>query len=308
MIRIDTNKIYAELLKITQENNIKINEPMKNHTSFKIGGNADFLVTLNSVQEIQKVVLLTQKNKIPLFILGNGTNLLVKDKGIRGIVLKIMLDFIKIEEKSENVRVTVGAGVKLIPLAIKLEKQGIAGFEFASGIPGTIGGAVRMNAGAYGKEMKDIIISTKYMDYDGKIHEITKKEHQFHYRTSCFEGKIGIVLETSLELQKGNSEEIKRKIEEYKEKRKTSQPIGMPNAGSTFKRGEDYITAKLIDEAGLKGYRIGDAEVSTVHAGFIVNNGKAKAEDVLELIKYIKEQVYAKFQKEIQLEIEVVGE
>lgn len=281
---------------------------MKKHTSFKIGGNADLLITLDNIKEIQEIVLLSKECKIPLFILGNGTNLLVKDNGIRGIVLKINLNFIEISEKEEIVEITVGAGNKLIPLARELAKKEITGFEFASGIPGTIGGAVRMNAGAYGREMKDIVLSTKYMDYDGNIHTINNKEHSFNYRTSIFEEKIGIIFETTLRLQKGKKEEIEKQIEECIEKRTKSQPIGLPNAGSTFKRGDNYITAKLIDEAGLKGYRIGDAEVSTVHAGFVVNKGNATAKEVLELIEYIKEQVYNKFQKEIVLEIEVIGE
>lgn len=180
--------------------------------------------------------------------------------------------------------------------------------EELSGIPGTIGGAVRMNAGAHGKEMKDIVKKVKCIDYQGNEKEFTKEELAFDYRTSLFKKESYIITEVTIELQRGKKDEIKAKMEEYATYRKEKQPIEYPSAGSTFKRGDDFITAKLIDEAGLKGYSIGDAEVSTKHAGFVINKGKATAKDVLKLVEHIQNTIYEKFQKKIELEIEIVGE
>ena len=303
----NTEKIVNLLQKKINENNILINEPMKKHTTFKIGGNADIFVKVNEIEQIKYILEIVKENEIPLFILGNGSNILVKDEGIRGIVLKIELNEIQILEENNKIKVIVGAGVKLVQLAQKLYKNSIQGFEFASGIPGTIGGAIRMNAGAYGKEMKDIVIETTYIDYNGIIHKISNKEHKFEYRNSRFFKEKAIILETSLELEKGNINEIKEKMDNYNNQRKEKQPLEYPNAGSTFKRGENYITAQLIDECGLKGTKVGNAEISTKHAGFIVNTGDASFDDVIKLINYVKEKVYEKFNKKIKLEIEIVG-
>lgn len=180
--------------------------------------------------------------------------------------------------------------------------------EELSGIPGTIGGAVRMNAGAHGKEMKDIVTNVKCIDYQGNEKEFTKEELEFDYRTSLFKKEKYIVTEVTIALQKGRKEEIKEKMEQYANYRKEKQPIEYPSAGSTFKRGTDFITAKLIDEAGLKGYKVGDAEIATKHAGFVINKGKATAKDVLALVKHTQDTIYQKFQKKIELEIEVIGE
>ena len=308
MVNINKFDIYKKLLNITKEKNIKQNEPMNLHTSFKIGGIADWYITLDNLEEIKAVLKLSKEKSIPIFVIGNGTNLLVKDNGIRGIVLKINLNKIKIEKQNCKVFVTVGSGIKLIPFCLNLAKEGIAGLEFASGIPGTIGGAVYMNAGAYGREMKDVVVSTKYMDYDGNIFEINNNAHEFNYRSSVFSKKQAIILETTLSLIEGKQEEINSKIQEYKNKRLSSQPVDMPNAGSTFKRGEDFIAAKLIDDAGLKGYSVGDAEISQKHAGFVVNKGNATASDVLKLVEHVKKEVYNKFKKNIELEIKIIGE
>ncbi len=176
------------------------------------------------------------------------------------------------------------------------------------GIPGTIGGAVKMNAGAHGIEMKDIVLKTTYMDYNGDINTISNTEQEFTYRKSIFSKNKWIILNAQLELKHGKKEEIEEKMSEYANYRKQKQPITYPSAGSTFKRGENFITAKLIDECGLKGYSIGGAKVSDIHAGFIINTGNATAKDVLQLVEYIKEEVYKKFKKKIELEIEIVGE
>lgn len=302
----DVNRVYEELIKEISEEQVRLKEVMSKHTSFKIGGEADIFVKAKTISEIKYVIKLVNQYQIPLTILGNGSNLLVKDEGIRGIVLNIKLEQMKIIEKGDEYLVSVGAGMKLMTLARNLLNKEITGFEFASGIPGTIGGAIRMNAGAYGGEMKDVVITTTYMDLEGDIHTIDNKDHKFEYRHSIFCDKEYIILETELKLAKGDYDTIKARMDEYQEHRKQKQPVTMPSAGSTFKRGSDFITAKLIDECGLKGYKIGGAMVSDIHAGFVVNTGDATAKDVLELVEYIKKEVYTKFQKKIELEIEVV--
>ena len=247
-----------------------------------------------------------KKGKIPLTIIGNGSNLLVSDEGIKGIVLKIEIEKICQDIENGIILLTVGSGIKLGALAQKCLKEEIAGFEFASGIPGTMGGAIRMNAGAHGSEMKDIVKTVKYMTRDGEIHTITNEQAKFEYRKSLFTEKDYIILEAELQFKKGKVEEIKEKMTEYATYRKEKQPIEYPSAGSTFKRGTDFITAKLIDECGLKGYQIGGAQISEKHAGFIINKSNATAQDVINLMEYTKEQVYKKFGKKIEQEIEII--
>ena len=262
---------------------------------------------INKEEQLKEILKIAKQNKIPLTIIGNGSNILVSDDGIKGITLMINIEGIEIEEKKENVEIIAGAGEKIGKLARVFLKRDISGFEELSGIPGTLGGAVRMNAGAHGKEMKDIIKGVKCIDYNGKEKILTTEEMQFDYRKSMLVNNKYIVTKVKIELQKGKEEEIKEKMDNYAKYRREKQPIEYPNAGSTFKRGKDFITAKLIDEAGLKGYSIGGAEVSTKHSGFIVNKGNATAKDVLQLTKYIEEEVYKKFNKKIELEIELVG-
>ena len=295
-------EIYKQLLKAINKENIMLNEPMSKHTSFKTGGNARFFVKAYSVNEIKDVLKIVKENKIPLFILGNGTNLLVKDEGFDGIVLQIKLDNIKIED---NI-VTVDAGVNNAVFANKVLEKSLTGFEFASGIPGTIGGAIKMNAGAYGNEMKDIVQEVTYIDFDGNINTISNKQCEFEYRNSIFFKLNCVILQTKLKLEYGNKKEIQNKIKELVIQRKEKQPLEYPNAGSTFKRGTDFITAKIIDECGLKGYSIGGAEVSQKHAGFIINKNNATSKDILDLIKYVQSIVKEKTGKEIKLEIEVI--
>ena len=276
--------ICKELQKGIEKKRVLQNESMRNHTSFKIGGLADYFVTVQEVEELKFVLELSEKYDIPVTVIGNGTNLLVSDKGIRGIVLKIEISSLKVIRKKDKAEITISSGYPVGKLANLAYKEELSGLEFLSGIPGSVGGALRMNAGAYGKEMKDIVVSTKYMDRNGKIKKLGVAEHKFSYRSSVFsEMKDAIILETVLEASYGKAEEIKTKVDEYREKRLESQPLDLPNAGSTFKRKGDIITAKIIDECGLKGYRIGDAAVSEKHAGFVVNLGNATAKDVLEL-------------------------
>ena len=306
---MDNKEILNNLEKIISKEKIKQNEPMKEHTSLKIGGPADFFIKVNCIEELKKILQFSKINKIPLTIIGNGSNLLVQDKGIRGIVLKVELKNIQIKNiDKENVEIIVDDGIQMGFFAQKLLKEEITGFEELSGIPGTIGGTVVMNAGAHGKEIKDIIKEVTAVDYDGNIHLFKNKQCEFEYRHSKFlEGKY-IILQVKLLLKKGKKENIKSKMDEYAKYRKEKQPIEFPSAGSTFKRGTDFITAKLIDEAGLKGYSIGGAKISEKHAGFVINTGNATAQDVLDLVKYVTDKVYEKFGKKIELEIKVLGE
>ena len=295
--------ILEEIQKIVSKDKIFTNEPMSKHTSFKIGGPAEIFVKINNVEELKLIIKISKQAEVPITVVGNGSNLLVSDDGIRGIVLKIEFDKIEIEESG---KLKVGSGVKLAFLAQKCLKEKLEGFEFASGIPGTIGGAIRMNAGAHGSEMKDIVKKIICMTRDGKIQVISNEEAKFEYRNSIFSQNDYIILEAEIQLRKGNPEEIRSKMDEYATYRKEKQPIEYPSAGSTFKRGNDFITAKLIDECGLKGYQIGGAQVSEKHAGFIINKGNATAEDVKQLMKYVEEQVYNKFGKKIEAEIEII--
>ena len=300
-------KEILEKSKLNKEN-LYYDEPMAKHTSFKIGGPADVFIKVDNIEELKETLDLSKKNQIPLTIIGNGSNILVTDKGIRGITAKLNLKDIEIKNENNKQIIKVEAGVPVGLLAQKLLKEEITGFEELSGIPGTIGGAVIMNAGAHGKELKDILKKVTAMDYNGNIHEFTNEECLFSYRNSRFQKEKYIILQATLELEKGNSTEIKEKMDEYMQFRKEKQPIEYPNAGSTFKRGEDFVTAKLIDEAGLKGYKIGGAQVSEKHAGFIVNVDNATAKDVIELTDYIKEKIEEKFGKKINLEIQIIGE
>lgn len=296
-------KIYKQLLEdgINKEN-IFLDEPMSKHTSFKTGGTADLFIKAYSVEEIKIILKISKENNIPLFVLGNGTNLLVKDEGYRGIILQIKLEDIQIN----NAEVLVQSGVKNAILAKKLLDNSLTGFEFASGIPGTIGGAIKMNAGAHGGEMKDIVEEVTYLDFEGNIHTITNSECEFSYRHSKFFCEKSIILSAKLKLEKGNKEEITEKMAELAGQRKEKQPLEYPNAGSTFKRGEGFITSKLIDECGLKGYTIGGAQVSEKHAGFIINKNNATSKEILDLIKYVQTKVKEKTGEEIKLEIEII--
>lgn len=305
--KLQERQILEKLEKIIPKEKIKQNEPMKEHTSFKIGGPAEIFIKVNTIEELKNILSFSKDYEIPFTIIGNGSNLLVLDKGIKGIVIKLELKEIKINKIDEQkLEIIVDNGVPLGLLAQKLLKEEITGFEELSGIPGTIGGAIVMNAGAHGKEMKDIVTQVTAIDYDGNIHTFTNEESEFEYRKSKFSNGEYIILQAKLLLQKGNQKEIKEKMNEYAQYRKEKQPIEYPNAGSTFKRGADFITAKLIDEAGLKGYSIGGAKISEKHAGFVINTGNATAQDVLDLVKYVQEKVYEKFDKKIELEIKIL--
>lgn len=301
--------ILKELQKKLGHKQVLENEPMSKHTSFRIGGKADFFVKTNNLEETKFVLELAQKNEIPLTVIGNGTNLLVSDKGIRGIVLKPEINEFKVKRTKNSAKIIVGSGFPIGKLSNVALKEELTGIEFLAGIPGTVGGAVRMNAGAHGREMKDIVLSTKFIEKNGKVKKINLEEHKFEYRNSVFSNMDVIILETEIELHYGEKEQISKTINDYMQSRIEKQPLDLPSAGSTFKRVSDtIITAKLIDECGLKGYRVGDAAVSEKHAGFVVNLGNATCKDVLELTDYIKKKVKEKFNQDLELEILTIGE
>lgn len=294
-------------LKIAKER-IFFNEPMKKHTTFKIGGPAECLIKIENIQELTEILEYSNANKIKITVIGNGSNLLVLDGGIKGITLVIKLEKYEIKENNSKVQVIAEAGCKIGKLAQILLQNEISGVEELSGIPGTIGGAIKMNAGAYGKEMKDIVEEVTAIDYNGNEKVFYKEDLKLGYRTSIFKEENYIITKVKMNLIKGNKEEIKNKMTQYLNSRKERQPIEYPSAGSTFKRGKDFLTAELIDKAGLKGYSVGDAMVSTKHSGFIINKGNATAEDILKLVEHITKEIYNKFQKNIELEIEIIGE
>lgn len=301
--------LYKELQKGIDRKQILRDEKMSKHTSFKIGGPADFFIDIQNTKELKFVLELANKNNIPVTVVGNGTNLLVSDKGIRGIVIKISISDFKVVRKKDKAEITISSGYSVGKLAQLALKEELTGLEFLAGIPGSIGGAIRMNAGAYGSQMQDIVVSTRYMERDGKIKKLNLDEHKFSYRNSIFaEMQDVIILETVIEAKYGNAKDIKIKMDEYMKSRIEKQPLDLPNAGSTFKRKGDIITAKIIDECGLKGYRIGDAAVSEKHAGFVVNVGNATAKEVLELTDYIKDTVKKEKNIDIELEILKIGE
>lgn len=245
--------VYNDLLIKINEKQIYLNEPMKKHTTFKIGGPADIFVKVKTIQELKYVIDVAKKENAPVTVIGNGSNILVKDGGIRGIVVKP--EFKEIEFIDEET-IRVGAGVLLSKIANVAYEHELTGLEFAAGIPGTMGGAVRMNAGAYGKEIKSVIYSTTYIDKNSEVKIANKLEHEFDYRKSRFaKNKDEIIVESIIKLEKGNKAEIKQKMDDDKKSRKLKQPLQYPNAGSVFKRGNDYITSMLIDKCGLKGYK-----------------------------------------------------
>lgn len=297
-------EMYNEMIQYIDEERVLKNEQMSKHTSMKIGGPADIFVRANNLDELKNVIDVCKNHAVNLTVIGNGTNILVKDKGIRGVTVKLDFKNIKIDGE----KIEAEAGVQLPILAKIAYENSLSGFEFASGIPGTVGGAVKMNAGAYGFEFKDVVIETTYLDKKLNLITISNQEHKFSYRHSIFDETGDIIISTKLKLKKEKQENIKRKMEENTKKRREKQPVNYPNAGSIFKRKKEYIPAEIIDKCGLKGYNINDAYISEKHAGFIVNKGNAKAEDVLNLIEHIRQTVKGKYNINLELEIKIIGE
>ena len=290
------------------ENSISFieNEPLSKHTSFKIGGPARYFVSVNSVDKLSALIKFLNSNKTPYFILGNGSNLLVPDNGYNGVVVKLSGDFENLEISGNIIKIGAAATLKKLTLAAK--ENSFTGVEFAYGIPGSVGGAIYMNAGAYGGEIKDVLYEVSAMDREGNVKVFSSEESALSYRSSVFQKNDMIILSASFSLEKGDLNEIYNKMKTLLEKRKEKQPLEYPSAGSTFKRPEGYFAAALIEECGLKGESVGGAEVSVKHSGFIINKKDATANDVLSLIKKVKDVVYEKKGVVLEPEIKIIEE
>lgn len=299
-------KLYEKLSAVLSEDRVRLSEPMKKHTTFRIGGAADYFVMPRTNEEVRQAVAVCRERQVPYSIVGNGSNLLVSDEGYRGVVIQIFKEMSRAEVKGTHIRAQAGASLAKIA-GIALE-AGLCGFEFAAGIPGTLGGACVMNAGAYGGEMKDVLVNVTVLDEEGRIITINKEALELGYRTSIIAKKGYVVLEAVIELREGNQEEIRRLMNELKDKRTSKQPLEYPSAGSTFKRPEGYFAGKLIQDAGLRGFRVGDAMVSEKHCGFVINAGEASAAEVDLLMKQVSEKVQAQFGVKLEPEVKRLGE
>ena len=292
--------------KLGEQVEILVAEPMKNHTTFRIGGPADALALPKTPEEVAEVVRFCHEHAQPYYVLGNGSNLLVSDEGYRGLVLQLYRNFNDIQVNGETI--TVQSGAMLAAVARTAYQTGLTGLEFASGIPGTIGGAVVMNAGAYGGEMKNVLKEVTVLTKEGEVLVIPAKALELGYRTSVIPKNGWIVLGAVLQLKKGDQEQILARMEELKEQRITKQPLDLPSAGSTFKRPEGYFAVKLIMDAGLRGFTVGGAQVSEKHCGFVVNRGNATAADVWELICEVKRRVKEMTGVELEPEVKLLGD
>lgn len=304
-------RFEKELEKCLVKGQLKPSEPMKLHTTFRIGGEADYFVIPADIEEIQAVTALCKKYGIPYYVIGNGSNLLVSDRGFRGVVLSVgkqLGELHLLELEDGRGRLSAQAGASLAKLAAQAAEWGLSGLEFAGGIPGTVGGAVRMNAGAYGSEMKDCLVSARILWEDEGIRTLSREELKLSYRSSILSEKPGIVLEAEFSLEEGRKEEISAKMNGFNQSRREKQPLNYPSAGSTFKRPEGYFAGKLIMDAGLKGFRIGDAMVSEKHCGFVINAGEATAAQVKELMEEVDRIVFEKFGVHLVPEVRLIGE
>ena len=299
-------ELGKKLLSILKEEQVKKDEPMKSHTTFRVGGPADYFVTPQTAEEVAKVIEACTQEKVPYYIVGNGSNLLVGDKGYRGVVIQICKRMNEI--RTEENKIYAQAGALLSKIAAQALSNSLTGFEFASGIPGTLGGAVMMNAGAYGGEMKRVLASADVLTPEGEFLTLSLEELELGYRTSVVATKGYTVLGATIALEKGNPEEIKAYMDDLKERRITKQPLEYASAGSTFKRPEGYFAGKLIQDSGLKGYSVGDAQISEKHSGFVINRGNASAKDVLALIEHVQEIVEEKFGVHLETEVKRIGE
>ena len=290
---------------ILGQDRILMEEPMKKHTTFRLGGPADFFLCPSDVNQIPEIIHICREEGIPWFVLGNGSNLLVSDQGYRGVVIQIYKNMNQITV--EGTRIYAQAGALLSAVSKKAMEAGLTGMEFASGIPGTLGGAAVMNAGAYGGEMKDILVSVTVLTDEGEQKVLKAEELNLGYRTSIIKERGYIVLDGVLQLQAGNRDAIKTRMEELKVQRVTKQPLEYPSAGSTFKRPEGYFAGKLIEDAGLRGYRVGGAQVSEKHCGFVINTGDAKTSDVVQLIHNVQNIIWNKFKIKLEPEVKFLG-
>ena len=309
------NKMLSEaLISMLGAGNVRTGELMKTHTTFRIGGAADYYVTPQAEKQIADVIAFLKKSDIKYIVIGNGSNILVSDEGFRGVVVELGDGFSDYEflqdsqDNSDEVLVKASAGMKLTRLGNQLAANGIAGFEFATGIPGCIGGAVRMNAGAYGGEMKDVLKEVTVLTPEGGVLTLQADELHMGYRTSVIKEAGYIVLEAVISLEKGDQEEIRSRMQELAGMRTSKQPLSYPSAGSTFKRPEGYFAGKLIMDSGLRGYQVGGAQVSEKHCGFVINTGNATAKDVTTLMSDVQRIVLEKFGVKLEPEVKFLGE
>ena len=298
--------VYRLLLEAAGKEYITFEEPMREHTTFRVGGNAEVFIAPDSIDKICRILDICREYRLPCHVIGNGSNLLVGDRGVRGVVLQIYKNFS--DMSVQDTRIWVQAGALLAKTAVFAAEHGLTGLEFASGIPGTVGGAVTMNAGAYGGEMKDVISRVRVLDPEGKLRTFSVEELQLGYRASLIQKQGCLVVEAELALTRGEPEKIYGRMEELKAARKEKQPIEFASAGSTFKRPEGYFAGKLIMDAGLRGYSVGDAQVSEKHCGFVINRGEATAAQVMELIEHIQAEVLLKFGVKLEMEVKRLGD
>lgn len=299
--------VIARLRDALPELSILENEPMAKHCSFRIGGPVRAMVQPASIEETVAVCRLLKEAGVEPLILGNGTNLLVTDEPLERIAVQFGEKMAYVKDAGPN-SITAGCGITLARLAQEAQSRGLAGLEFAHGIPGSLGGAVSMDAGAYGGEMKDVVVSTRFLDEDGNLQEIEGDAHEFAYRHSRFSDTGCVILESTMQLTPDDPEEIWHRMMTLREKRRASQPLDMPSAGSTFKRPVGGYAAALIDQAGLKGYAIGGAQVSEKHGGFVINKGGATFDDVLRLIDHIRKEVFRTSGIELETEVKIIRE
>lgn len=299
------NKSLENRLKlIAGDSNVRCDEPMSSHCTFRAGGTAKYYVIPDEYKKVRDVLRLCVEENIPYYVIGNGSNLLVQDDGFDGVIIEIDSALAKIEINGNEI--VAKAGAKLSKIAVKALNESLTGFEFAHGIPGNLGGAVTMNAGAYGGEMKDVLKWVKVLDNNGEMKTLKAEELELGYRTSIIVKEKMIVLEACIELHEGNRDEIEMHMKELMAKRKEKQPLEYPSAGSTFKRSEGYFAGKLIQDAGLKGYRVGGAMVSEKHSGFVINYDNATATDIINLMKDVRKKVYEEFQVTLEPEVKIL--
>ncbi len=296
----------TKLFHTIDKEKIYVNEKMEKHTTFRIGGPADYFVMPSDVTDVKAVIELCEQEKVPYYVVGNGSNLLVGDKGFHGVIIQIASNMNQLQADGEVI--TAQAGCSLAQIAGKALDEELAGFEFAAGIPGTLGGAVRMNAGAYGGEIKDVLESAVVLTKEGKVMELSANEMEFGYRTSIIERTGWTILGGKIRLHKGKREEIKAVMDDLRERRVSKQPLEYPSAGSTFKRPKGYFAGKLIQDAGLRGFRVGGACVSEKHSGFVINIDHATAADVVSLMEQVDEKVRAQFGVGLEPEVRRIGE
>lgn len=298
--------LYEKLCHLLGAEQVLKDEPMSRHTTFRIGGPADYFAVPRSAEEIKDTIAICRQEGTPYYILGNGSNLLVGDKGYRGVVIQVYKNLNQI--RTEGELIYAQAGALLSKIAAEALEHSLKGFEFASGIPGTLGGAVMMNAGAYGGEMKQVIESAVVMTQEGEIKTLSLEELDLGYRTSIIARNNYVVLEAVIRLTKGDAEEIRSYMEELRGKRVTKQPLEYPSAGSTFKRPEGFFAGKLIEDAGLRGFRVGNAQVSEKHCGFVINRGGATAAEVISLMEQVADKVEANAGVRLEPEVKRIGE